>query len=340
MANLTQAELQLKVWDGRFTTDIPADPTYTITKTPVGDDNNVRFEISELFKDYIEPTFSNNYLTISNAVWVYWTITKTFSDAPDQTETGYGLGVLGYGYFSEGINPNVRTGKQIDNEYVYLPEGRGLSIPIFFGTNGVKNVRLYGGGSLLSDTNHTIIDPVVDEYPIDLVGHFLVTDDVDYALITKNDLSTEIVYVEKVCEPKFTPYKISFINKYGAIQDLWFFKKRTDRVSFQRDEYSRNTIEVASDSTISYSVNKPTDVVLDVKANKKFTLNTGFVKEEYTETIQQLMLSENVWIVEGNQAYPIIPTNQELTYKTVLNDKVINFTVEFKYGFNEFNVIR
>jgi hypothetical protein len=340
MANLIQAQLDIKVWNGRFTSDIPSDPTYTIVKQPIGTENNVQFEISELFKDYIEPTFTNDYNTISTAVWVHWTITKTFSDASPSTQTGFGLGVQGYGYFSDGANPSLGTGKQIDNSHIYVPEGESMTIPIFLGTDGVNNVKLYKDGSLISNVNYNIIDTLSEEYPDDLIYYVRNSDDIDYATLTKDDSTTETIYVNPVCEPKFEPYKVAFLNKYGVIQDLWFFKKRTDSIDVTKDQYNRSTVTVDSNLTATYSTNKAANSIIDLKSTRSLKLNTGFVKEEYTETIQQLMLSENVWIVEDNTAYPVIPSNQNLNYKTVLNDKLINFTVDFKYAFNESNIIR
>jgi hypothetical protein len=340
MATLTQAQLDIKVWDGAFSLQKPSTPTYTIVKQPIGTENNVQFEISELFKDYIEPTFTNNYNTISTAVWVEWTITKTFSDASPSTQTGFGLGLQGYGYFGDGINPSLGTGKQMDNTCIYVPEGESISIPIFLGTDGVNNVKLYKDGNLISNVNYNIIDTLVNEFPNDLIYYVRNSDDIDYATLTKDDSTTETIYVKPVCEPKFEPYKIAFLNKYGVIQDLWFFKKRTDSIDFTKEEYNRSTVTVDSNLTSTYSTNKAANSIIDLRSTKKLKLNTGFVQEEYTETIQQLMLSENVWIVEDGDAYPVIPSNQNLNYKTVLNDKLINFTVDFKYAFNESNIIR
>lgn len=340
MAILTQAQLDVKVWNGRFTADRPTTATYTIVKKPIGTENNVQFEISELFKDYIEPSFANNYSTISTAVWVYWTISKTFSDASPSTQTGFGLGLQGYGYFTDGANPSLGTGKQMDNEYIYVPEGESITIPIFLGTDGVNNVKLYKNNVVISNINYTTIGTLSEEYPSDLIYYVRDSNDIDYALLTKDDTTTETIYVNPVCEPKYQPYKIAFLNKYGVIQDLWFFKKRTDAINVSKGNYNRNTIEVNSSLEANYSTSKATEVVIDLKSGKTTKLNTGFVKEEYTETIQQLMLSENVWIVENGNSYPIVPSNQQLDYKTVLNDKLINFTVDFRYAFNEANIIR
>lgn len=341
MPNLTQAQLDLKVYTGGFSSGRPASPTYTIIKKVIADEESVMFEIAELFKDYMEATFSGNYATISTSVWVYWDILKTYDDTTTQTEDGYGLGLQGYGYFGGSVNPQLNTGKQMDNVNLYIPEGESITIPIFKGTGGVTNVKLYKDGSIFSNLNYLIIDvPAGDTAPEDLIEYVRDANDIDYAVITKEDSTTQTVYVNKICSPKYSPYKISFLNRYGVIQDLWFFNKRTDSLSISREKYTRNTISILNNLTPFYPTNKATDVTLDIKADKKMTLNTGFVNEEYTEVIQQLLLSENVWITESNNVYAIIPQTQELVYKTRLNDKLINFSVEFKYAYNEFNIVR
>ena len=124
------------------------------------------------------------------------------------------------------------------------------------------------------------------------------------------------------------------------LQEIWFFKKGTDFLDVSKEDYTRSTIAVDSNLSATYATNKATDVIIDIKSGRNVVMNTGFLKEEYTETIQQLMLSENVWIVEGSNTYPVIPTSKQLNYKTNLNDKLINFTVDFRYAFNESNINR
>jgi len=51
-------------------------------------------------------------------------------------------------------------------------------------------------------------------------------------------------------------------------------------------------------------------------------------------------MTEQAWIEEGGVAYPITPITKSLQYKTQLNDKLINFTVEFEYAYSEINLIR
>ena len=52
------------------------------------------------------------------------------------------------------------------------------------------------------------------------------------------------------------------------------------------------------------------------------------------------MLTESAWIHEDSNVFPIVPTTTSLEYKTKLNDKLINFTVDFEYAYNEINLIK
>ena len=73
---------------------------------------------------------------------------------------------------------------------------------------------------------------------------------------------------------------------------------------------------------------------------KSITLNTGFLREEYNETIRQLLQSENIWIREDNQTLPILVKDSNFQYKTSVNDKLVNYTINFEFAFDGINNIR
>ena len=52
------------------------------------------------------------------------------------------------------------------------------------------------------------------------------------------------------------------------------------------------------------------------------------------------MQSENVWIVENGNSYPVSIKDSSFNYKTHLNDKLVNYTVQFEYAFNSINSVR
>jgi len=75
-------------------------------------------------------------------------------------------------------------------------------------------------------------------------------------------------------------------------------------------------------------------------ATKNIKLNTGFINEDSNSTIEELFLSENVWIRYGSDTLPIIPKSKSLTLKTSLNDNLVNYTVDFDFAFNKINNVR
>ena len=52
------------------------------------------------------------------------------------------------------------------------------------------------------------------------------------------------------------------------------------------------------------------------------------------------MLSEQVWIKKDGEILPINVKTSSLTYKTSVNDRLINYTIEFDYAFDKINNIR
>ena len=113
-ADLDSAKLELYVYTGTQGTRGVID--YTINSTAVG--NKITFEISELVRDYIENTFDGSYT--SSAVWVDYQITRTVSSVAQTPEAFVQLtGFDGYGYFSDGANPQNRNALLVSSPTIY-----------------------------------------------------------------------------------------------------------------------------------------------------------------------------------------------------------------------------
>jgi len=362
MAVLASSKLDLYCWTGRWSS-VPSAPQYVITKTNPDANNLIRFEISELIQDYIDVVFNNDYSintsgisNIKSTCWFYYIKRNTYSDRDPQDFYGYGIGTKGYTYFEDGLNSSLSTSKLVSNTYFYLPENEIIRIPIYIGPGGVKSVRFFTKDS-------SGVESIAETKSFDLLLNTPTSEDsntyIRYAssnvqaskieIESVNTLSTsysiatgtavETVYPIYTCEPKYTNFKVSFINKFGVIQDLWFNKKRTDGLQTKRDTFDTSTI-TSSSSGVDYDTYNPTSIVQDVTSKKSLTLNTGFLKEEYNETIRELFQSENIWVRENNKTLPIKVKDSDFTYKTHLNDKLVNYTVQFEYAFNSINTIR
>jgi len=364
MAVLSSSTLELYCWVGKWE-DQPSSFQYTITKSSPDSNNTIRFEISELIQDYIEVLFNNDYTRTSEGVsnikstcWWRYDKINTYSDAtPTTIDSAYGVATKGYGYFEDGINSNNVSSKLISNQYIYVPENNTIRVPVYIGPNGVRVVRFYSkdsqGNEFIADNKtytryssapqgpedcNSFIryaSSTVNTSKIEIVSSN--TSAPTYSTITGEAIET--IYPIYTCEPKYINYKVSFINKFGAIQDLWFNKKRTDSLSVKRDSFDTSTI-FSTTTDVSFNTYNPTTIVQDVTSKKSITLNTGFLKEEYNETIRQLMQSEDVWIRDGNYTLPVTIKDTDFTYKTHLNDKLVNYIVQFEYAFDGINTVR
>ena len=151
---------------------------------------------------------------------------------------------------------------------------------------------------------------------------------------------TKIVDVVTLDECKYEPKKVSFINRWGALQDLWFFKKSVESMNVEKESYKSNILGYDGTYSTSNHVNRDFNVV----GKESVTLSSGFLDEEYNKVFKEMMLSEKVWITNitesGEQVLPINVKTGEITYKTSLNDKLVQYTIQFDKSFDTINNIR
>ncbi len=399
MANIVKATLNLWIYTGDFGSKDPLNPNYEIYKEKRASEDNIVFEIGELVRDYTEVIFTGNYSTVQQSAWVEWQMTRTYDDdSVDDTLVGSAISFNGYGYFEEGINPQLSSDVLISNTNIFhnCPKSVstetvtadstlykadnailkadnlsssaassaefGLYIPLLTGAEGATKVTyLNSSGSTISTTTvgSGSTTPLKADNNVYTADGSTLTADMTYIMDASSEITEEIevpfdarvieisladggtktLYVKCIDCSKYEPYKVSFVNKFGVVQDMWFDKKRTDSLEVRKDSYKRNILDISA-TGVTYSTNTGSMFPHDVIGNSRFTANTGYVTEDYNEVVQQLMLAEYAWIHEGGNVTPIVPKTTSFTKKTSLNEKLINFTVEFDYAFDTINNIR
>lgn len=271
---------------------------YTLSKD-TDSQGTVIFEISELSRDYLEVYFYGSYLPVTVDISAVITFLDS-ENAPLSSVVYSHTGFDGYGEFKDGSNPTISSNTLLQsNTTIYLPD----------------NTQ----GKVATESNNDIL----------------------YNTITSTakgnvTIGTHTINVNRVCEPKYSPIKITFVNRFGALQDLWFFKKTVESLSVRRDSFKRNILTSGG----QYNTFKHAKRTLNVIGNEKFTCNSGFVDEQMNEVFKQLMLSEQIWATISGIVHPVDVVSSELQYKTSLNDKLINFTVDFEYAYDTINNIR
>tara|TARA_R110002126_G_scaffold255671_1_gene398687 strand:+ start:1640 stop:3058 length:1419 start_codon:yes stop_codon:yes gene_type:complete len=155
-----------------------------------------------------------------------------------------------------------------------------------------------------------------------------------------DDNGTTKENVKQVEECKFKPHKITFINKNGVLDDMYFFKKSSNSMTTKRESYNANTIKV--DNT--YSINEHNKIDFNITANSTVKLSSGFLNESTNEIFKQLLLSERVWITRtfenSELVLPINIKTSSISYKTSLNDRLVEYSIDFDDSYESINNIR
>ena len=291
----------------------------------------VDFEVSELIRDYLNLTYSGTINASSQSVVtsislaIYNGLNGT--GALNQTPTGFTfLSIDAYGYFEEGANPTTTRGYMQSNNVIYNLKDQNLRIPVDVNnstqwnayTNGVQ----FEGATIANNTQQ--------------VFEFLdVSKNADELRITTT-AGIKTIKIITIEECRYQPHKISFVNKFGAIQDLYFFKKSIDKVNTTKESFK--SFNVTSGGL--YDVYSHSNKEFNIISNKSITLNSGFVSEDYNAPMQELMQSELVWMEANGIITPMNVTDTSLIFKTSANDKLVDYKLELKYANDAINNIR
>jgi hypothetical protein len=260
----------------------------------------LRLDVSELVRDYVTPSFTGTFNTGSIG-------TASVSVAVS---------------FYDDINA---TGTEVDTAsdtfvaydgYAYFSQQNNFAIP---------------SGALLSGT--TIYAPV------NTTGTFYVMGgDGSLAIETYNTSATSAAGITIKRQPcdKYTPIKCVFINKFGVHQEFYFFAKKVESFNASGDKYISNI--VANDGTYDPRRHQVVDFNKNGKIN--YNLSTGYVGQEVNPYIQELLLSEQIWLVLSGSVVPVSINTKSAEYKTTLNDKLVSYTMDFEQSNDTISTIK
>ena len=314
--NLTQCDMELYIYEGVQTTD-RGTSKYNIQSIAYND--FVTFEISELVRDYV---------TSDTVVYVDYRLKNYISGVAGSYGSYVQLTAFnGYGYFEDGVNPLNEKMALISNSKMLIKSNETINIPV--DSTLATTINYYSDGVLVDTETPPAI--ILSSYIIFYASS--IVDGIDSIEVT-DGINVETISVEQIEECLNDVYKLIFINKFGASQKLWFFKKSSLTLTTKEEKYKRNII-----SRGGYDSKSHVQKILKKQGNEKITLNSGFYPEENNEVFRQLLLSDEVWIEINSQVLPINISSSSFQFKTQLNDKLINYTIEVEYAFDKINNI-
>jgi hypothetical protein len=336
LPNQTEASVEVYIWNEGQTE--PTNPTYTVQKDiPSADRRKLSFDLSPYIREFIEferQTTPSAPEAINPLEYCNVRI-KAFSDNSQILNEPY-IAFYGYGNFTQGWNPD--NGRYSQAEGTYLYERSKIPTFVYFQDYNSTSDNLFrvqyrdlnGGNvnnvSLLSVTG-------IRPWEIPLSTNATAYDNGNEIAIQEEVASVwtdrHVIKMIPQCEPKYTPLKCDFVNKWGAWQSITFFKRSDESFEVKGSKYQ------LMPSSEDYNVYKGEMQSFNVNGKESIKVNTGWVDEHYKEIIRELLLSETILINDNK----VVPKTQSTELFKKVNTKVINYTLEFEYAFAHINKI-
>lgn len=348
------SKIDILIWQYGGSSSSPL-KTYTLSKSIASTTQiNTSYNVSNYVKEYID-NIKATYVLYYGAVeqnneWVFFQIkryklvgtTYTLLDSTDY------IGVNGFLNYTDGYqNPTdvkmlVLSNTNINN-YYYSQTSYPTSTIQYFNllidkptttttTIDVKYERI--DGTVYSYTNSLAVgfsgifnlpQPIT---PVKGNSNFVngckVT--ITYTPATGSPI-VQTFFTYPIEECKYTPVLCDFVNRYGGWQTITFFKQQTNSINVKGTDYK------LMPSAINYNTSKGQVKTFNINGGQTVKLNTGFVDENYSEVITDLLLSETVLL--DNK--PVTVKTQSTDLKSSLKDRLINYEIEFEYAYNLIN---
>ena len=295
---------------------------YTLVKN-VQPSTTINFDIAELARDYIEIQYQSDY--IPQTVSILTVLTNKAGLNGTGANVGLDIsstdkGFEAYGVFTEGVNPVIPFGRSLPTYLIPINE---TTSPDTF--------------TILAPNNQTGKLPSITSSS----GLIATSFSASATSVTAEGVVCNIKRID--CTKYGEGNRIIYINKYGAQQDLWFFLKETRNLNRTNEGYKSNTITYPSGGA-TYSVQDAPNKVFNTQAKQTHTFSSGYYPEFANEQFEELLLSEFIWwstFKKGSGiVIPLKVKTSSMAFKTSVNDRLIEYTIEFEEAFDYINNIR
>ena len=341
--------VDLYIWNG--TGAVPGSPVRTLSKTiPSASVLYCDFNISPFIREYFTLTYPNascNYNTNGLSDSNHWcnVTVKTYINGTIHATSTY-KAFDGYTEYQQGYN--------YDHGDIHLNEG---TYYYYYDPNGtlssddsirVGQLQVQAGAAAYTKIKYTNLDTSATVTTNLGTSSLRTMPRIHYTYYGAN-VKTEILddanvvlktfYFRPIEECKYNVITVDFLNKYGAWDRTFFFKA------------SRNTFEVSGtdynlmhQQVVDYDYYLGTKRIRNINTKESIICNTGWVDEVYINQLKQLMNSEYIYIQSsaefGSNYIPVKLRTKQLNVQKHINDKLINYQIEFEYAFDGINTVQ
>ena len=331
---------------------LPTSPTYTLSKLIPSSNNTANYyNVSSYLREFMNfnsvvSAYEDSYMNVNTFGRVKVKRYKDVGAGDVLVDTTIYYYFDGYGYYSDGANPDLGRSFMTEGTYYYNYDSSidlatdftltpaTIGVPLDGTINEVykatytnlvsgattsisKSKNIHGGGTYNFPR----------QFPTVLTSYYA---DGNKLEIIDNSTSTVLAtyYFYPVTECKYTPVKCDFVNKFGQYQRLWFFKASNNSLEVTSKEYKNLQSSITSFNTIEGQRKE-----FNLNGKESIKVNTDWVDESFSDVLKEIMLSEKVLIDDK----PAKLKNKSTELFKNINTKQINYTLDFEFNYNTIN---
>jgi len=301
----------------------------TLTDFAIANTSNVKYYAVDFYSQYLS---ASSFITGSHV----------------RSETFKALD--GYGIFQEPIGQNITSasahwplmtnGPATQSAFIDNYGTAGIYGGLAGGVQPTKVVYTSNLGSAdYNVSSSTSSSGQIYQYPIGPAqsGFPLSTSGLTYyttqAFNGATALGTSIKYTIE-CIQKYPNVRIKFKNRFGQFDYFNFYM--VNRQSFQTEKKTyQPQLGSWESSTLSYQNYDSGILNYIVDSKQSISVNSFWIPESYNDIFKQLLVSDEIyWVYDEANALvrPLTIATQNITFKTGVNDHLIQYAFEFNFG--------
>lgn len=190
---------------------------------------------------------------------------------------------------------------------------------------GTRNLQVSGSELNYTSAQTPCIDADVEYYSVTLYD-------------SKSNPLTETLYFDIECECTWeTPYRLCFLNSLGGY-DFYNFNWNSKKTSSYEKSYFKRKAWTWDGTAISYGSHNRGKVQYSTIGTDKLQLTSGWITEEESTWLEELISSPDVYLVDNNTGVltAVTVTDTQYDYKTLEYDQLFNLTVNLEFAHNRY----
>jgi hypothetical protein len=152
----------------------------------------------------------------------------------------------------------------------------------------------------------------------------------------------QIVYIDDFCS-NYDRYVVHFLNELGNYDSFTFNLLSRESSSIERKDFRNSPYYLNTSNKLVYDKHKGDRRSYSTIITNKITLNSDWISEETYYWLKQLVTSPDIILEQmvgsGDTAtYNLLAakcTNNDYTKRKTINDKIINFTIDLEFDYQD-----